>query len=421
MLSVVLSSCNKTKNEIEYTTDSKKSNSKNTMLVIPSTELPASAFITNSEDPLDEKVNFAIYHLTKAYLPILSNSTLRNDMIDKIQNAPSKIYNLYDYADAHSEIDPMLNEYFTSLLGSTTTINNRTFLNENLRYDLVYSPYVHLANQDGFDRNLPPIFVSCTQMNPDINAEMEDYVPGWKLENGATKFIYLHPNDIKILRNPIIVFDNNIRESEVIVYKSENILYSDLEDEEIPSNQNNGTPEVLPNNVFAMSRFKVEKAYKFEKGISGKIDFCIAGSLARSSTMGDADDLKWVIKVKKSKLGTVINKYKEIFNSQHPSFPTNNGIYLKSVLITDCYTGLGTFEFDPFASQKTLANVCHSLPAGGAGTPMILFGRRNYYGDWYSFDPATNNGYDINPLHPWLNFYQTWTNYKSMFEVYNPY
>jgi len=36
------------------------------MLRTTASEIPSDAFISNPEDILDQKVNFAIYHLTKA-------------------------------------------------------------------------------------------------------------------------------------------------------------------------------------------------------------------------------------------------------------------------------------------------------------------------------------------------------------------
>ena len=336
-----------------------------------------------------------------------------------MNSTSSKMYNLYDFADAHSEIDPIINSYFTNILNSPTSINNRTYLDENLRYDMTYSPYAHLGNQENYDINLPDIFASCTQMNPDINEEMEDYIPCWKLENGELKYMYINEEDLSVIRNPIIIIDNNTRESEVIVYHKEQLYTFDLDDEGTPPTS--GQSNFIAQNIFDMSGFRVEKAYKYEKGISGKIDFAIVGSLSRSSGgYGDADDLVRTCKVKKNKLSTNITKYLEIFNPSHPSFPTNNGCYQKSILTTPCYTGLATFERDPLASAKLLANVCHSLPLGGAGTALTLSGHRNYYGDWYSWDPVANTGYDINILHSVLNVSQNWTNYKGYFTVYNP-
>lgn len=416
-ITLVITSCQKNKGNQEIKTETKTTK---TAMLHTTTEIPSDAFITNPEDLLDQKVNFAIYHLTKAYTSILSNTILTNDLINRINNSSAKIYNLYDFADAHPEIDPIINNYFTNLLNSTTLINNRVFLNENLRYDMIYSPYAHIGNQEIYDINLSPIFASSTQMNPDINSEMEDYVPCWKLENGELKFMYINEEDLSVIKNPIIIIDNNIRESESLVYEKQNIIFVDLEDlPDAPPSNNGVVPEGLFPNIFATNKFRVNKEYKYEKGISGKIDFAIGGALSRSSQASDKASSTIVCKIKKNKLSTDITKYLEIFNQSRPDFP-GSAFYYKSHILQQCWCAISTFERDPFASNKKLASLNEANPSNTCGTSYDFKGQRNYFGDWYSFDPNTNIGYELNFYHPFLSTSQTWSNAKGFINVYNP-
>ena len=390
-------------------------------------EIPSETFILNPDDPKEQDVSFAIYNLTKAFVPLTSNPELMNALISKINSKPAKIYNLYDFANDNSIVENTLNTYFENLEGFPTNVNYRETINNFLNYDISYSPYFHIANQETYDQTKPVIIASATQINEELYPDLEDNIPCWKIENGNVQFLTIGEEDLKTITNPIIIIDNNIRDEENVPYTIQNDIHDEgLGEDETsgPSNSGTVTPEFLHPPVLAQSKFKIMMAH--EKKWS-RIDYTILAATSKSasnSCAASADRFK--IRIKHNQVKKDITKYVEILNYSTCYVPNTTPAqhYSPYYLSLKQDAFVGTYEHDWYASYKSLGTISDYNASTCANQGNFqLKGKRQFHSDWYHFNPSTNDGYYILNNHPMFqtNTYLKSWNGSAYIELYNPY
>lgn len=364
-------------------------------------KLNAQELIQNDEDPTDVIFKRGLVSLSETMLEVLKDNDKRSFILDKAKNNQKGFVTFDEMFEAY----PNLKSEINTLLSNSELAKNMgvkdydSYVSTMIHTDVEYVPVVNIPNIDKAT-NTNNYFIS-----PGIEVEDND-------DLGIDDEIFTWFNNDGIISEISIGEEKALNEVNVIFVITQDVRdYSFLDNQFVTNNEINSNLINSKSNAsttWFIKQFKINMRYE----ATGRSELNIAafqtiypnvswqamrtGAMVTRGNFANNKNKKLLASVKPTQIG------KYLYSNQH--------------FVDNQYSNLSTYnlyEEDWFATNKKLSCAyqyayCHNM--------VNLGGKRNYYHEWYLYNPNSNvNSRTFNPNHTPSSY--TVTSSKCSFKV----
>lgn len=375
-------------------------------------------FLKNNHDAADEAFNYVNHAMTLGLLDIYQNRpALMASIVAEIAASKNKELNLYHVADAHPEVEEIMNAAFSQRFSSSDW---RSYVAAHYVYDTAYVPFIGFMNIGETDAGKAPYVSEPLELNEEKFTQFDDDYPMWVKEGLILKFTSVNEAMGFTLTNPIVGICNGFEGDDMADRIKVPTRFEengkDISMDEIPSNRPdpNGGP-VNPGGTAGPSpaprhldewithvKFQINERYENW----GKSEYAVVWYAGQAQVINS--NYQWAVyvspthsiskKVNKNEIGTMFDFYFDVFSKDYYGANTYTFGDVSS-MPTPLYEnfGIGFYEYDwGIFNGKDLFRVRTDI----SNTWKYIKGFRKYYDEWYFINPATNNGYPFNVRNP---------------------